>query len=435
MAIKVSRAIDVMPIHHTKSTHNWLQIPIWLGIIGLWSILTIGLVLVPFTWSGALYDYNAYYNAAQRLNHGVDLYLSIEAYQTYLYPPLLAHALAPLAASISFEETAIVWTIFNLFCVILSIILLTSQIQNQWKRYAVWLMPVTFVPILETFLQGQVVPILLLLITGAWVAYRSNKAWITGGLLAIATWLKIYPVFIILYFILRRDWRVVASALLIGMVVFGLQISWSELDTMITYFTVNLPNLAAGGQELSMFYNHSLLGLTSRLFEHKLQLATVSRSVGIGLMVLAMIGINRYANRSKLSQMKLAEFDLEYAMMIVFMLLFGGTLFSSGLLPILLAIAIAIKYGQNWRDYSIILILFLLMSLTLFFVFANSFGNQHPIIQGYGTYSMILLWGLLGYLRWTHVRQPVHSTGIIYWQQQKAMVQEQYIDNYESINR
>lgn len=70
---------------------------------------------------------------------------------------------------------------------------------------------VTSVPVLHTLRWGQVSIILTLLVIAAFHCYSRDQWILTGALIAIAAAIKFYPAVFILYFVMKRDWRVCAS--------------------------------------------------------------------------------------------------------------------------------------------------------------------------------------------------------------------------------
>jgi hypothetical protein len=374
------------------------QLPIWFLIISLWGVWTAIILLSVFYTSWSLYDYSNYYHAAQRFNQGLPINLSIEAEVTYIYPPLLAQVLAPLEATLPFMETAVIWTTFNIACLLLSTFLLASQMQSNKKRYIVWLMPILFIPTFETYLFGQVVPIILLLSVVGMIAYQHKQYMVVGICLAVATWFKIYPLLLIVYFIVRQEWRVVWWAFVAGMVLLLFQIALSGTDVMVNYFTTTLIELASKGQDFNLFNNHSLLGVLRKVFGDS-TLVSISRLAITGGMVGIMIRVSNRNGYKKLNELPLTQFEIEYSLVIVFMMLMGSTLHASGMLPLLLSLIIAIKHTHSSTIYSLLFTVYLVLGLTFFLIYKDLFLNSPPILQGIGLYALLILWGVLVHLR------------------------------------
>jgi hypothetical protein len=119
-------------------------------------------------------------------------------------------------------------------------------------------------PLLMQLFHGQWNVILLLLVTAAWAADRSGRAAWAGVLLGAATSLKLFPGFLFLYLLARRQWRaVIAGALAFGMLTV-LTAALLGPEVYRVYFQEILPKLTP---IRSSWYNASLVGFWSRLFE------------------------------------------------------------------------------------------------------------------------------------------------------------------------
>jgi hypothetical protein len=140
-----------------------------------------------------LADAHAYYEAAQRLNNGQPLYppgIDPSGNHIYLYPPLFAIALRPLAL-LSYEGFALIWELI----VIGSLIALLRYLGV--RRRATWLgLGLLGVPIGWAVTVAQAhVPMTYLLALG--------QPWS----IAIAANLKLTPVFIAIWWLGRRDYQ------------------------------------------------------------------------------------------------------------------------------------------------------------------------------------------------------------------------------------
>jgi hypothetical protein len=169
------------------------------GLLGLW-LVWIHLMSDPIA------DARAYYDAASRLNHGLPLYppdIDPSTNLVYLYPPLLAVALRPLAV-LPFNVFALVWEAI----VLGSFALLVRQLGGG-KR--VWTaIGILGIPIGWALSVGQAhVPLTLLLAIG--------QPWS----IALAANIKVFPALIALWWLGRRDYESF-SAFLVWLVIIGI---------------------------------------------------------------------------------------------------------------------------------------------------------------------------------------------------------------------
>jgi alpha-1,2-mannosyltransferase len=119
-------------------------------------------------------------------------------------------------------------------------------------------------PVSRQFQYGNVHMVLLGLVTGAWFADRRGHAWLAGTLVGLAAAVKLYPGFLVLYFLALGRWRSVYgatlsfAALLLGAgCVFG-------FDVFRAFVTDAIPAIAAYRSDPT---NISLPGLWSKLFD------------------------------------------------------------------------------------------------------------------------------------------------------------------------
>lgn len=150
-------------------------------------------VAVMHVLGDPLADARAYYDAASRLNAGEPLYpagIDPNGNRIYLYPPLLAVALRPLAL-LPFEWFAVAWELV----IIGSFVALVRYLGV--RRRAVWLaLGLLGVPIGWALTVAQAhVPMTLLLALG--------QPWS----IAVAANIKLFPVLIAIWWLGRRDFE------------------------------------------------------------------------------------------------------------------------------------------------------------------------------------------------------------------------------------
>jgi hypothetical protein len=194
---------------HRRLVHAGSLVLFALAVIG--GLLGLGIVWIHLT-SDPIADARAYYDAATRLNHGQALYpagIDPSTNLVYLYPPLLAIVLRPLAL-LPFGIFALVWEAI----VLISFALLVKQLGGGRR---VWIaIGLLGIPIGWALSVGQAqVPMTLLLAIGQpWsIAFAAN--------------IKIFPALIALWWIGKRDYESFVAFIiwmgLIGLVEFLLE--------------------------------------------------------------------------------------------------------------------------------------------------------------------------------------------------------------------
>jgi uncharacterized membrane protein len=119
----------------------------------------------------------------------------------YVYPPTLAVLMQPLLL-FSPDGAALVWFGVNsvLLVVGLGLLFKQSNIRYHRMRAALLLLPMLFVPVVRNLYLGQLNILMLVLIVLAYLAFVRKHPYICGALLALATWLKVWPIALIGYY-------------------------------------------------------------------------------------------------------------------------------------------------------------------------------------------------------------------------------------------
>jgi hypothetical protein len=180
--------------------------------LGLFALAIIGAAAgVAVAWmhvlGDPLADAHAYYEAAVRLNQGQSLYpanLNPNENHIYLYPPLLAIVLRPLAL-LPYEAFALIWELVVVASFVWLLQHLGVRKRSTWIAVGLLGVPIGWA---LTIAQAHI-PMTLLMAMG--------QPWS----IALAANLKLFPALIALYWLGRRDWEsfmafVVWSALLIA---------------------------------------------------------------------------------------------------------------------------------------------------------------------------------------------------------------------------
>ena len=182
------------------------------------------------------------------------------------HPPSSVLLAFPLVR-LDFPDAFLAWNILSLAALGVSLWLLARGLNISLKRWVVF--PVITLsllcnPLLEQLRQGQLNLALLLLITGVWGADRSERTRTAGILLGLAAAIKLFPGFLIVYFLARRRWGASAWAVATFLAVTVLTIAVLGADAYRDYFKDVLPVVQSfrGGWD-----NSSLIGYWTRLFD------------------------------------------------------------------------------------------------------------------------------------------------------------------------
>jgi hypothetical protein len=217
-------------------------------------------------WVGV--DFHVYYQAAQVLARGEDIYAAGIS-PPYVYPPLLAALVVPLTA-LSWNDATIAWKLLQHVWLLIAGGLLVNLMPVRIRPLAAGLLLLgcLTVPLQDEIRVGESNSLVLALIAGAvWlVAWagdgrRETLAYaIAGVLLAFAAGIKVLPVLLVAYFWWRGPRTVAAAAtgvfLLLQMLLFALTPSTAD------YWFVQFPGLF--GQAFPFLDNQSINAFLSR---------------------------------------------------------------------------------------------------------------------------------------------------------------------------
>ncbi|HEY3789420.1 MAG TPA: glycosyltransferase family 87 protein, partial [Urbifossiella sp.] len=175
-------------------------------------------------------DFQVYARAAWAVRAGADLYsVTDNNGWHYVYPPAFAIVMAPLADPYPFMPhvgyspfwlSAALWYLIGLGSAIYTVhalarVVLPEAIRGSRRWWYARLGPLLFCigGITLSISRGQVNTVVIALAVAGFVAAMRSKRIASGAWLASAAVLKIIPVMLVLFPIVRRDWRSVFAGL------------------------------------------------------------------------------------------------------------------------------------------------------------------------------------------------------------------------------
>jgi hypothetical protein len=207
-------------------------------------------VYTPQTTTAALYLGNTNHNPPIKVN---------------AHPPSSVLLALPFAF-LSYSDAFLVWNLISLLALVLSLWLVIRQLDIPFTAWS--LLPTIVLltwcnPFRQHIFQGQINLLLLPLFVGIWAADRSGRPDLAGVLLGLATAIKLFPGFLFVYYLLRRQWKVLGIGTLTVAAVTGLTAAVLGVDTYTSYVHDVLPQV----QEFKDWWaNISLFGFWSKLF-------------------------------------------------------------------------------------------------------------------------------------------------------------------------
>lgn len=165
-------------------------------------------------------DFNVYYHASREVIAGRDPYQnSLSEWTPYLYPPLLAELLIPLAV-LPLTVAAFIWFLISAFSVIATAAMCARMLPEtrapQWF-VAAGAMAIVFRFVLDNFNLGQVNAMVTALAVAHVFLYARGKRFWSALALAIAVSIKLTPAVFLVYHIAKLRLRyAIACIVLVG---------------------------------------------------------------------------------------------------------------------------------------------------------------------------------------------------------------------------
>ena len=249
------------------------------------------------------------------------------------HPPTLGILLLPLSL-FDYSTAAILWFGLETVCLVASAYLLgrtAGARPSIGATLGIATALLIWYPFSVEMTVAQLQVPVLALLAGAWVALRSGRSLLGGALVGLAILLKPVPWPVLLWFVLRKDWRALVAALSVisgGYLVAGCVVG---VDTLETYFTTVLPLVASTYR--SAWGNFSISSLAWRVFhgiqEEGIMLvpplikSTLAAQVAsIGLPVLLLLA-------AYLASRKGHDLDVSFALVVIVSILISPIAWTS----------------------------------------------------------------------------------------------------------
>ncbi len=221
-----------------------------------YSIFTVVRILTSFQ----LQDFRLYHLGAQSILLGKNPYTEV---QGVIYPPISLALLTPFATlPVALAED--VWTVLSLMALFVSILLLLKITKTCSTRnfflltgFAMLSFPVKF-----NLGMGQINLFLLLLVCLSFYWYRKQLPELAGSALAFAAALKLTPLVLLLFFLKKRQWRIVVSCLVGFLFLNGIGLLLLGTTTTLDYWQKIFPAIPTVGN--AVYYNQALTGWLAR---------------------------------------------------------------------------------------------------------------------------------------------------------------------------
>jgi hypothetical protein len=216
-------------------------------------------------------DYTVYIAAGRALLDHQDIYLAQNARGwRYVYPPPFAILLVPLA-QMPLAWGALLWYLLTVAAIGASVVMpaaLLGTTPLKHKPHLVYGLPLLAVATLlaSGILRSQASPFMYFFMIATFYFHLKNRPIAAGFSLACAVLLKVFPIVLIVYFIVRRQWRatlaMAVTLALLGIALPSLYWGWQfNLDQIARWIdVVGHPALMenTGRAQLSSLYGQLL---------------------------------------------------------------------------------------------------------------------------------------------------------------------------------
>ena len=127
-----------------------------------------------------------------------------------LNPPFQTLLLAPVGL-IKYEQAFLIYSFISIISGLVAVLLIAHETANEKYElsflFIFMIIIMLYFPTWSNILYGQLSLVLLLLITLAWIAARNGRDALGGIYLGLAMSLKIFVGLFLLFFLVRRRWR------------------------------------------------------------------------------------------------------------------------------------------------------------------------------------------------------------------------------------
>lgn len=236
-----------------------------LGALFLFSLVRLQENITRFGTDGAQIDFSVYYTAGQSLNAGFSPYkngivldppiwdgAARYIHSRFIYPPLFAAPFAFVAKLMPYATAKFFWMYFSLACLLASIILTIRTLKLRlrfWQYVVLGIYAACFFPLLASLLLGQIDAVTLLIAVIAITLTTSStpREMTAGALWAFAALIKLHIGFVALFFILRKQRKLLLGFLVGGIAIYILTILFTGTGTFENYAVHEFPRIAQYG--------------------------------------------------------------------------------------------------------------------------------------------------------------------------------------------
>ena len=318
-------------------------------------------------WGSArnhLFGLPVYTHHATSIPHHLGLPASLMQTIEYNAHPPVAVLLALPLAHLDYPKAVLTWNLISLLALAVSLKIVASELGLPWTTLPPMLGLLPFChPVYGNLYLGQLTLALVLLVTAIWALERSGRSEIAGLIIGAAAAIKLFPAYLVLFYIARRRIRPLAAAVLSFLALNLLAAFTLGLDSYHDYIETVIPEQA---KFWSCGYNLSITGFWHKLFNPIAETGLVdplwlSPSLAHGgtlfssLVLTIIVATCVYLSQSPI------QHDLTFGMTVTAMILVSPVAWDFSLPLLLVPLALiahaAMISGSRWIPVALCLIL------------------------------------------------------------------------------
>lgn len=314
-----------------------------------------------------------------------------------LNPPFQTLLLAPVVL-IKYEQAFFIYSIISIISGLVAVLLIAHETANEKIElsclFSFMIIIMVYFPTLINIIYGQLSLVLLLFITLAWIAARNGRDALGGIYLGLAMSLKIFVGLFLLFFLVRRRWRLLGWFTGTFTLLSLLPLWFFGIETYKNYITIlsSITWYAAS-------WNASFLGFFTRIFGGSenvpwVNLPAVAHALtrlgsGLFMLCLAWLAWPRAQESSR------DRFDLGFSLTITGMLLISPLgwmyYFTVLLIPAVVSWRLVRRLEARIRYQAVILLAWLLSTIPHSLIRAPDMNSPHLWFFWAGPYFTALL--------------------------------------------
>jgi len=227
------------------------------------SFLNLLKVLLQSSWP----DFSIFYHSARVAIKGIDPYTLQGIFiGGFLYSPICLVLFYPFAL-LPFVIAGQIWAIVSIICFSFGCWLLLKMYKTERNYVLVCIAGIlvfNFFPVKFTLGAGQINNVVFLLIAAALYTGKKKKVFLSGALFGLSLLLKYYPLFIILYLLVKKKWQMLFGLCVTIVVLFSVSFLFFTPVTIFYFFHHVLFSISTSPK--NDYYNQALSGFLLRDF-------------------------------------------------------------------------------------------------------------------------------------------------------------------------